>query len=431
MPLRFVVFLSLLTLLVVSGHVYLYRRLVRDVSVHRGARRAGALLLALLAALVLGGRLLATLLPPGAAALLGSAGYLWMGTSLYLVLALLLLDGLRRAAPRLEGRAGPAPLPQGPASGAADGRAAASAASAEPPAAPPAQAAGAPRVDGAGEADGLARRAFLSRTVAGGALVLGGGVSAFGTWRAYHPSEVRELVVPLAGLPKALEGLTLVHLSDLHVGPSIRERFMRALLSQVRGLRPDVLVVTGDLVDGRVADLGRFVATLGEVPARFGRYFVTGNHEYYSGVEAWCAALPRMGVTPLRNRHVAVGEAGGVSFDLAGVDDWSSRGSPGGYDLAGALAGRRPDRATVLLAHQPREFEEAVAAGVGLQLSGHTHAGQLFPSTLVTPLVWRHDAGHFRHGAGHLYVSRGTGFWGPPMRVGSPPEVVKVVLTAA
>jgi predicted MPP superfamily phosphohydrolase len=197
-------------------------------------------------------------------------------------------------------------------------------------------------------------------------------------------------------------------------------------------LKPDLVAVTGDLVDGSVTDLGPHVAALRNLGSRFGTFFITGNHEYYSGDEEWCTALEGMGLTVLRNRHVTLGDAGG-QLDLVGVDDWSAGVERGrrAYDLDRALAGRNKDRAAVLLAHQPRDFEKAVQNGIGLQLSGHTHGGQLFPGTLFIPMLWPRPAGHFTLGDGHLYVSRGTGFWGPPMRVGAPPEIVKVVLRSA
>jgi predicted MPP superfamily phosphohydrolase len=206
---------------------------------------------------------------------------------------------------------------------------------------------------------------------------------------------------------------------------------MDELVRQANALRPDVVAITGDLVDGDVPTLGQSVAALRNLEARFGCFFVTGNHDYSSGDAAWTAFLETMGIQVLRNRHVSLGDAGGT-LDLVGVDDWSGGRRRGrqGYDLDRALAGRDPDRAAVLLAHQPANFKVAAERGVDLQLSGHTHGGQLFPMTLFIGLGWEHSAGLYRHGDAHIYVSRGCGFWGPPMRVGSPPEIVKVVLTA-
>jgi len=194
-------------------------------------------------------------------------------------------------------------------------------------------------------------------------------------------------------------------------------------------LRPDLVAITGDLVDGKVPSLGPSVAALRELRAPHGTYFVTGNHEYYWNHEAWAEALEGMGVGVLRNRHVRIGDAG-ASFDLVGVDDWAARASGRGYDLEAAVAGRDVERAAVLLAHQPSNWRVAAKAGMGLQLSGHTHGGQFFPFTLAVSAIWEHDAGHFEEEGRHLYVSRGTGFWGPPLRVGAPPEIVKVTLLA-
>jgi predicted MPP superfamily phosphohydrolase len=164
-------------------------------------------------------------------------------------------------------------------------------------------------------------------------------------------------------------------------------------------------------------------------------FFVTGNHEYYSGVGPWMAELRRLGVRVLRNERVAVGDAG-ASFDLAGVDDWSARGfgDGHGHDLEAALAGRDPDRSLVLLAHQPRTtaVADAVRAGVELQLSGHTHGGQIAPWNVVVAAVFPYVKGLYHHAeegrAGQVFVSRGAGYWGPPMRLGAPPEIAKIVL---
>ncbi|WP_095957191.1 metallophosphoesterase [Corallococcus macrosporus] len=291
-------------------------------------------------------------------------------------------------------------------------------------------------VAGPGEATASApvnveRRRFLARATAGGAVLASGGVTGFGMWSAFHPPVVNEVAVKLPGLPKALDGFTIVHLSDIHVGPVIRRPFMDELVRRCNALRPDLTCITGDLVDGHVASLAPAVSALSELKSRHGTYFVTGNHEYYWSDAAWAEALEGMGVHVLRNRHVRIGDAA-ASFDLVGVDDWSAgkMGFAQGYDLAAATAGRDSDRASVLLAHQPSNWKVAAQQGMGLQLSGHTHGGQFFPFTLAVSAIWEHDAGLFHEGDRHLYVSRGTGFWGPPLRVGAPPEIVRVTLLA-
>jgi predicted MPP superfamily phosphohydrolase len=275
------------------------------------------------------------------------------------------------------------------------------------------------------------RRHFVTRVIpwsvaAGGVLTAG-----YGAARAFGPAEITELAVRLPRLPRALDGLTIVQLTDIHVGPFIGHRFLDRLVDQANALRPDLVVITGDLVDGDVATLGPAVSRLAALRSRYGSFFVTGNHEYYSGEEEWTRFVDSLGIETLRNRHVPIGDAGG-RIDLVGVDDWSGSwrtDSAQRYDLDRALAGRDPERAAVLLAHQPMNFDVAADKGVGLQISGHTHGGQIFPITLLVNLRYEHHRGHYTMGESHLYVSRGCGFWGPPARVDSPPELVKLVLT--
>jgi uncharacterized protein len=274
------------------------------------------------------------------------------------------------------------------------------------------------------------RRLFLSRAVAGGALVTSGGLASYGFWRAFEPAELTELPIRLPKLPKALDGLTIVQLTDLHISHVIRRPFVEELVRRTNALKPDLVAITGDLVDGDVDQLAEAVAPLRNLKSRYGTFFVTGNHDYYWGDAQWAAALSRMDIQVLRNRLMRIGDAG-ASIDLVGVDDWGARDLPrGGYDLERAIAGRAPDRASVLLAHEPANFETAVTRGMDLQLSGHTHGGQVFPMTALVGMRWRYSRGLYTHGAGQLYVSRGIGFWGPPLRVGSNPEMVKVILLA-
>ncbi len=196
--------------------------------------------------------------------------------------------------------------------------------------------------------------------------------------------------------------------------------------------RRNVIAITGDLVDGSVERLREHVAPLANLRARHGVYFVTGNHEYYSGAEAWCRELRRLGIVVLGNERVSIG-TDEVSFNLAGIDDWSAAqfGNGHGADLGKALEGRDETRELVLLAHQPRAIHEADARGVGLQLSGHTHGGQIFPWNIFVRLQQPVVSGLARIGKAFLYVSNGTGYWGPPMRLGAPAEITKVVLLAA
>lgn len=273
------------------------------------------------------------------------------------------------------------------------------------------------------------RRAFLTRTVPLGVLTGGAVTATYGAYRAFTPPERTEHEIPIANLPRSLEGLSIVQLTDIHVGAFIRESFIDQLVEQANAAKPDLVVITGDLVDGSVPALSHAVGRLSRLDSRFGTFFVTGNHEYYSGPDVWTAFLQRLGMQVLRNRRVVLGDAGG-HIDLVGVDDWSRR-RHGGYDLETAMAGRDPERPAVLLAHQPSNFEHASALGVDLQISGHTHGGQLFPMTRLVGLSWKYARGLYQHRQSHIYVSRGCGFWGPPARVGSPPEVAKLVLVGA
>jgi predicted MPP superfamily phosphohydrolase len=277
------------------------------------------------------------------------------------------------------------------------------------------------------------RRLLVARAVAGGAVLAAGGAAAFSVSSALGDPQIHEVPVKLARLPRQLSGLSIAQITDLHVGRTIGEEEVRRVVAATNRLRPDVVAITGDLVDGSVRMLERSVAPLAGLQARYGVFFVTGNHEYYSGAAAWVEHLARMGIRVLRNERVEIGDRG-ASIDLAGIDDWRSAGMvPGhGPDLSAALAGRDPDRSLVLLAHQPRGVEEGAKAGVELQVSGHTHGGQIFPFTLATALVYPYLHGLYpvRDGNGsQIFVSRGTGYWGPPMRLGSPPEIARVVLT--
>jgi hypothetical protein len=227
-------------------------------------------------------------------------------------------------------------------------------------------------------------------------------------------------------LAATASGTRIVQLTDVHVGPTIGKGFIEDVVKRANALEPDVIVITGDLVDGSVEELAEHVAPLGTLRARHGVYFVTGNHEYYSGADAWIAHLERLGIRVLRNEHVAIGGEGG--FDLAGIDDLSAHGQGHGADLAKALLGRDAARACVLLAHQPRAIALANELGVDLQLSGHTHGGQMFPWNFAVRLQQPFVAGLHRLGRAQIYVSNGTGYWGPPMRLGAPAEITEIEL---
>ncbi len=266
------------------------------------------------------------------------------------------------------------------------------------------------------------KRVFLARTLAAGVGGVVAGLSAIGVRSALGPVQIKELEVRLRGLPQELAGFRLVQISDVHIGALLRKDWVSHVVDRIRALSPDLVAITGDLVDGSVAELRDHVAPLSRIEAKHGVYFTTGNHEYYSGVEDWYAHLPTLGVRPLRNERVEIAPG----LDLAGIED--PTGAP---DLSRALKGRDPSRALVLLAHQPRQFIEAAKHGVSLTLSGHTHGGQIWPFSWLVALVQPYLAGLHLRGEAQLYVSRGTGFWGPPMRVFAPAEITLLRLMPA
>jgi predicted MPP superfamily phosphohydrolase len=275
------------------------------------------------------------------------------------------------------------------------------------------------------------RRTFLSRGIAAVVGVLALGIAGVGAASALGEVAVRSVRVSLRRLSSGMSGFRVVQLTDVHIGPTLGREWLASIVDRVNALEPDLIVITGDLVDGSVEALRDHVAPLANLRSKHGTYFVTGNHEYYSGVDAWMAELKRLGVRVLRNERVTIGE-GDDAFDLAGVDDWASKGFGGGHgpNLARALEGRDPKREVILLAHQPKQIREAAALGVGLQISGHTHGGQIFPWTLFVRLDQPYIAGLSQHEGTQIYVSRGTGYWGPPMRVAAPAEITVLELTS-
>jgi hypothetical protein len=275
------------------------------------------------------------------------------------------------------------------------------------------------------------RRLALQRGLAVGVAGATMGLSGAGLRRVWPGPVVKEVSVTLPHLPRELDGFTMAHVTDFHLGLTLGQHDAETVVETVNGMRPDLVAVTGDLVDGTVEGLTDVVAPLRNLVSTHGTFFVTGNHEYYAGLEAWMERLTRLGFRVLRNERVSVGE-GPASFDLAGVHDFAAARFGTGHvpDLGAALRGRDASRALVLLAHQPRAFPEAAAAGVGLQLSGHTHGGQIWPWGYAAYLQQGYLKGLYREGAAQMYVSCGTGYWGPPSRLGTESEVTRVILRA-
>lgn len=271
------------------------------------------------------------------------------------------------------------------------------------------------------------RRNFLSRSIAGLVAVSGASLSGLALIAGLKPVDVQRVTVRLPGLPEALRAFRIVQLTDIHVGPTIGREFIEQLVEKTNALEPDMVAITGDLVDGSVAELAAQVEPLRELRARHGVFFVTGNHEYYSGADPWIAHLETLGVRVLKNERVTLAHDG-AELDVVGVHDWTSDSFGHGADLEKALEGKPSHRKTVLLAHQPKQIDEAAERGIDLQISGHTHGGQIFPFNYLVRLQQPYVAGLHDHRGSKLYVSRGTGYWGPPMRLGVPAEITHIEL---
>ncbi|MEP6980097.1 MAG: metallophosphoesterase [Nakamurella sp.] len=257
------------------------------------------------------------------------------------------------------------------------------------------------------------------------------GLLIWGHRQAMRVPPVRSVEVRLPRLGAELDGLTVAMVADTHFGPIDRRRWSTSVAGILTDLDADVVVHAGDMADGSVDRRREQAAPLGTVTAREGRFYITGNHEYMSGAAEWTAHLTELGWTVLRNEHRLI-RRGRATLVIAGVDDRTAAGSGvegHGTDLARALTGIDPDLPVLLLSHQPKQVALAVAAGVDLQLSGHTHGGQLWPFHLLVRAEQGALHGLTRHGERtQLYTSRGSGFWGPPFRIFAPNEITLLTL---
>ncbi|MFI5962760.1 metallophosphoesterase [Streptomyces asoensis] len=411
-----IVFALLALAVLVTANVYLWRRLFRDTTRGPGrVRRAGAVLIA-------GGWILAvgalvgerTGAPFWLQRTLAWPGFLWMALSVYLLLALLAGEAVRPLLRRFLRK-----------------RAAAGTPVARPEPEPETVPAGAPAPrqpdpeDGAPPPPDPSRRLFVSRVVAGTAAAVAVGTVGQGTYGVLRGPRVKRVTVPLARLPRRAHGYRIAVVSDIHLGPVLGRGFAQRVVDTINATQPDLIAVVGDLVDGSVKDLGPAAAPLAGLKAREGSFFVTGNHEYFSGAEQWVEEVRRLGLDPLENARTEL-----PWFDLAGVNDIAGESEGHGPDFARALDDRDTTRACVLMAHQPVQIHDAVRHGVDLQLSGHTHGGQLWPGSLLAAAANPTVAGLERYGDTQLYVSRGAGAWGPPTRVGAPSDITVVELAS-
>lgn len=410
--LGFVAVLALVTGLI---HLYLWKRLVRDTTTPGRWRRIGgiaALVLALLVPVTLAGT-------QAGLYWLAWPGYLWLALMFYLLVVLVVLEVpmlvarlvLRRRVVAAEPTtAAPEPVLVG------------AAGPTEPPAA---GAVAAPDHD-------PSRRLLLARGAAIFAGLTATGVTGYGIRTALGPPHLDRVRIPLAKLPRSMDGLRIATVSDIHLGPLRGRAHTERIVAAINRLDADIVAIVGDLVDGSVAELGSAAAPLRDLRSRYGSFFVTGNHEYYSGVEEWVQEVDRLGLRVLQNRRQEIQARGGV-LDLAGVNDLTGAGTglAAGPDFAAALGDRDPSRPVVLLAHQPLAAKEAARYGVDLQLSGHTHGGQMVPFNLAVRLEQPVVSGLGEVDGTKVYVTNGAGFWGPPVRVGAEPQISLVELRSA
>ncbi|MFI6419809.1 metallophosphoesterase [Streptomyces sp. NPDC050842] len=405
--------LVLVVVLAVLGgvHWYVWRRLVRDVTAPGGtARRVGTVAVVVLPVLSL-----AALTSSRAGApfwfqqVVAWPGFLWLALLLYVTLALVVGEAVRPVLRRwLDRRATAEVQPAAPVPVTVPETAAPAVEAPEPPAAAP------------------SRRLFVSRVVGGSAAAVALGTVGYGTYGVLRGPRIKRVTVPLAKVPRAAHGYRIAVVSDIHLGPILGRAHSQRIVDAINSTQPDLIAIVGDLVDGTVENLGSAAEPLARLRARHGSFFVTGNHEYFSGADAWVDHVRELGLRPLRNERVEIA----AGFDLAGVDDIAGEGEGQGPDFARALGDRDRARAAVLLAHQPVVIHDAVRHGVDLQLSGHTHGGQLWPGNYLAELANPTVAGLERYGDTQLYVSRGAGAWGPPVRVGAPSDITLVELAS-
>ena len=380
MAARYVIFFAVALLVMGGAHYYVWARLVRDAGLPPPWARIATAAVALLFVLLMSVFIAVRALSRRTAAPFSWVAYTWLGALFFVVISLGVSDLVKVIAVR--DRGGP---------------------------------------------DDPERRQALARIFGGAAALVGIGASGVGLASALSPVAVSRVRVAIDRLSRAQAGYRIVQISDVHVGPTIGRDFIEAIVARINALKPDLVAITGDLVDGSVEELAEHVAPLARLQAKDGVFFVTGNHEYYSGADSWIAHLGTLGIRVLRNERLRIG--GDDGFDLAGIDDASSHGNGHGPDLAKALRGRDAARACVLLAHQPRGIELADSLGVDLQLSGHTHGGQMIPWNFLVRLQQPFVAGLHKLARAQIYVSRGTGYWGPPMRVGAPAEITEIELS--
>ena len=250
-------------------------------------------------------------------------------------------------------------------------------------------------------------------------------VSAYAIYNGSRYPRIKELTIPIYGLSGDWSGFVIIQLSDLHLQKWRSEKWLRHVVEETNRQDPDLVLITGDLIEEHMDRCQKFVPVLREIKSKHGVFAITGNHEFYSGIENFLAFSKKAEIRVIRNEKVRIGH----HLNIIGMDDltgqmFSSRRP----DLETLLEDCNPDEPIILLTHRPEEFEQLNEMGVDLQLSGHTHAGQIPPMDLIVFLVYKYPYGLYHHGSCFIYTTCGTGIWGPPMRLFSRSEIVRIVL---
>lgn len=419
------IFLGVVLLVVGPIHWYLWRRLIKDTTTPGRARKVATIAFLALPTALLAAFLVPRIFGTENSYLISLVGYMWLAVLFYLLLILLALElprlvvlrALTRRAATPDPLAAEATLAPEPAMAmamnAAGGKGSSRDLKEAPITVPPPE-------NGGG---GVGRRLLLARGTAIFAGLTASSIVGFGVKTALGPPVLKRVRIPLARLPRSMDGYKIALVSDIHLGPLTGLKHSNRIVEEINGMDADLVAIVGDLVDGGVAELGSQAAPLGRLRGKDGAFFVTGNHEYYSGVDEWTTELDRLGITVLRNERVEI-----RGLDVAGVDDITGEQFNGGPDFGKALDDRDQSKPVVLLAHQPILAHEAARYKVDLQLSGHTHGGQMVPFNYVAALQQPVISGLGEVDGTKVYVTNGAGFWGPPVRVGAPPDITLVEL---
>ena len=280
-----------------------------------------------------------------------------------------------------------------------------------------------------GEAADPLRREQLVQWMNLGLMAAAGGLTGYGIYEARRRPAIVEVTVPIKDLPGSLQGFRIVQITDIHAGLTVTRPFVEMVVEMANAQMGDVVAFTGDLVDGTVDQLREHVAPMKNLEGRYGRYFITGNHEYYSGALPWIEEAKSLGFDVLLNEHRVIRQGGGAIV-LAGVTDTSAGGFIPGHrsDPYRAIAGAPAADVRILLAHQPKSLYESSKAGFDVQISGHTHGGQFFPWNLLATIGQPYIKGLHKFADTWIYVSKGTGYWGPPVRLAARSEITVLTL---